>query len=157
MDVQEQSYYFFRKLVYVLYKEIGALQPRVHPQLASKALITSPYFQGERERQAAELYLQIEHETDLGSIVAGFEQRTGLTLDDIHRAFVDGDWRNKFGAYNFGGPKWVRIAEAALELRASIAQEDWDRAAGLVQDIKSLKTNQGYLVNMFEWTERRRS
>lgn len=147
--------YFFRKLVYVLYQEIGALQVRHHPQIAAKAYLKNAFFQGERERQAADLYHQIEHEEDLGVVQAMFHQRTGLTLEDIHRAFSEGDWRNKFGGYNFGGPKWVRIAEIALELRRQIEQQDWDAAAATIQEVKGLKTNQGYLVNLFERSDRR--
>lgn len=156
MDSQQQAFYIFRKLVYVLYQEIGALQTRNHPQLAHKAFLKTAFFQGERERMAASLYHQIENEESLDAIVEMFQQRTNLSLEDILRAFVEGDWRNKFGAYNSGGPKWVRIAEIALELRKSIQDQNWEEAAVLIQEVKGLKTNQGYLVNLFEWSERRR-
>lgn len=156
MDTQQQALFIFRKLVYVLYQEIGALQARNHPELARKAFLTTTFFQGERERQAAELYHQIESEENVDTIVEMFKQRTGLDLQDIHRAFAEGDWRNKFSKYNFGGPKWVRISEIALELRRQIEQKNWEEAEILIQEIKGMKTNQGYLVSMFEWTERRR-
>ena len=155
MDSQQQALYIFRKLVYVLYQEIGALQTRNHPQIAKKAFMKTAFFQGERERQAAALYHQIENETDLAKVEEMFQQRTGLTLNDIHRAFAEGDWRNKFGAYNFGGPKWVRIAEIALALRSELEQQNWEEVAVLVQEVKAMKTNQGYLVNLFERSERR--
>jgi hypothetical protein len=139
----------------VLYLEIGALQPRNHPEIAGKARLNSAFFQREKERQAAALYRQTERETDLEKIVAPYVERTGLTLEDIHRAFAEGDWRNKFGAYNFGGPRWERIAAAALQLRQALEQQDHEKIAGLVQEIKGLKTNQGYLINQFERSERR--
>jgi hypothetical protein len=157
MDTQQQALFIFRKLVYVLYQEIGALQTRNHPQLAQKAFLKTAFFQGERERQAASLYHQIENEENLETIVGMFQQRTGLTLEDIHRAFVEGDWRNKFGSYNFGGPKWVRISEVALELRKMIQEQNWEEVMVLIQEIKGLKTNQGYLISMFDWSERRRN
>lgn len=156
MDEKEQALYFFRKVVYTLYLEIGALQEQIHPEIASKADLTNAFFHGEKERQAASLYLVSEKETEPKKIVAPYKERTGLTLEDIHQAFVEGDWRNKFGGYNFGGPKWIRIAEAALELGEKIEQEDWQGASDLVYDLKKLKTNQGYLINQFERTERRR-
>lgn len=156
MEIRQQAYFIFRKLVYVLYQEIGALLPRNHPQVAKKAYLKTAYFQGERERQAASLYHQIENEENLDTIVAMFHQRTGLFLEDIHQAFAEGDWKNKYGAFNSGGPKWVRIAEVTLELRRLIQEENWEAAELLILDIKGLKTNQGYLVNLFEWTERRR-
>jgi hypothetical protein len=156
MDTQQQALYIFRKLVYVLYQEIGALQTRNHPDIARKAFLKNTFFQGERERQAADLYHLIEAEENLDTVEEMFKQRTGLSLDDINRAFAEGDWRNKFGSYNFGGPKWVRISEIALELRGHIQQENWEEAAILIQEVKSLKINQGYLVNFFDWSERRR-
>jgi hypothetical protein len=156
MDERQQIFYIFRKLVYVLYQEIGALQPKIHPEIAQKADIKGGFFQGERERMAAELYLQIESEHDPEKIIAPFQMRTGLTLEDIHRAFVEGDWKNRFGSFNFGGPKWVKIAEVTLQLRTLIEQQAWEDAAVLIHEIKGLKNNQGYLINAFERTERRR-
>jgi len=156
MDNRETALYVFRKLVYVLYKEIGALQPHIHQEIARKAKLDNAFFQRDKEREAANLDHQVETETDPAKIVAPFQERTGLTLEDIHQALVEGDWKNKFGSYNFGGPKWVRIAEAALALREKIEQEDWEGSAELVHEIKGLKSNQGYLINQFERAERRR-
>ena len=156
MDERETALFFFRKLVYLLYLEIGALKYRVHPALAEKARLNTAFFQREKERQANELYLGIENETDLAKIQAPFEERTGLTLEDVHRVFREGDWHNRYGAYNFGGPKWQKIAEVTLELRGLIEQEDWNKASELLYEIKGLKTNQGHLIHQFERTERRR-
>jgi hypothetical protein len=155
MDDRESALYIFRMLVYVLYLEIGALQKRIHPAVARKARLDTAFFQRDKAREAASLYHQVENETAPARIVAPFKERTGLTLEDIYRAFHEGDWRNKFGAYNFGGPKWERIAEAALDLRRLIEQEDWQGAAEMVHEIKGLKSNQGYLINQFERVERR--
>jgi len=156
MNSQEEALYFYRKLIYVLYLEIGVLTPQIHSGTAAKADITNGFFHGEKQKQAAGLYHQVEAETDTNKIIAPFIERTGLTIEDILQAFQEGNWRNKFGAYHFGGPRWVKIAEAALELKKRIDQEDWEQATELVFDIKRMKTNQGFLVNQFEWTERRR-
>ncbi len=156
MDEKELALYFFRKLVYVLYLEIGSLQPKIHEKIAEKADIKNAFFQGEKRRHASELYYKTEQEQDPAKILAPYEERTRLTLDDVQRAFVEGDWRNKFGAYNYGGPRWVRVAEVTQQLRDLIEQQDWEQAVVLIQEIKSLKTNQGYLVSQFERTERRR-
>jgi hypothetical protein len=155
-EKQEVVLYFFRKMVYVLYLEIGALNHHVHPEVANKAYLKTAFFQREKERQAASLYYLIEHETDPEIIVEPFRERTGLTLEDIHKAFAEGDWRNKFGGYTFGGPRWIRVAELTLELRNLIKQEAWEQANVLLFEIKGLKTNQGFLINQFERTERRR-
>ena len=156
MDEQQTGLYIFRKLVYVLYLEIGALQPRIHPELARKARLKSAFFEREKERQATELYRETEFETDLKKIVAPYIERTGLTLEDIHRAFAEGDWRNKFGAFTFGGPKWEHIADLTLQLRQALEQGQSETVARLVQEIKGLKTNQGYLIKQFERSDRRR-
>ncbi len=155
-DTRETALYVFRKLIYLLYLEVGALRPKIHRQIAAKARLKSAFFQREKERQAAVLYHDIEQETDPERIVAPFSERTGLTLEDVYRAFSEGDWRNKYGAYNFGGPKWARVAEVTLELRRSLEARDGEKTAELLQEIKGLKTNQGYLINQFERTERRR-
>lgn len=156
MDDRETALYVFRKLVYVLYLEIGTLQPRIHQAVARKAKLDNAFFQRDKEREAARLDQQVENETDPANIVAPYQERTGLTLEDIHRAFVEGDWKNKFGGFNFGGPKWARISEEALELRQKIEQEDWEGAAEVVHEVKGLKSNQGYLINQFERADRRR-
>jgi hypothetical protein len=157
MNNQDEALFFFRKLVYAVYLEIGSLQPRIHPEIAEKADITNQFFTGDKQKHTAELYYMVEHKTTTPEILAPFVERTSLTLEDIHRAFVEGDWRNKFGAYNFGGPRWVKITETTMRLRDLIDQQDWEAAADLVFDVKKLKTNQGFLIHMFEWTERRRS
>lgn len=156
MEIRESALYFMRKLAYVLYLEIGALTPSVHPELAEKADIKNAFFTRDKERQAIELYRQTLSAASPDQILAPYLERTGLSLDDVHRAFVEGDWRNRFGAFNFGGPKWVKVAEAALNLRQAIREEDWTKVEDLLFEIKGLKTNQGYLVNQFERSERER-
>ncbi len=154
MDDRELALYIFRKMVYTLYLEVGGLKPSIHPELAEKADLENVFFHGEKERHAAKLYRQTEKETDPERILEPYVLRTHLTLEDVHRAFAEGDWRNKFGGYNLGGPKWARIAEVALELRRVIDAQDWEEAGELVYEVKKLKTNQGYLINQFERTDR---
>ncbi len=156
LSPEEEVLYVYRKLIYVLYLEIGALQPRIHPEVAARADLRSAFFERNKERHAAALYHQSESERNPSLIEAPYQQRTGLTLEDIHEAFADGDWKNKFGQYNFGGPKWEHIAKLTLELRGLIQKGAWEDASALVYEIKKLKTNQGHLVNQFERSERRR-
>lgn len=156
MDTRESALYIFRKLVSLLYLEVGALQPVVHPEIAKKAKLKTAFFTREKERQVADLYRETESQVTPQAIVAPYEERTGLSLDDVRRVFVEGDWRNKFGGYNFGGPKWQKIAEDTVALRGLIEKEDWEEVEMLLHEIKGLKTNQGYLINQFERTDRRR-
>jgi hypothetical protein len=156
MDVTNPALYIFRKMVYLVYLEIGALTPRVHPELAAKAFLKTAYFQREKERQALELYRYSEGQEDVDHILAPYVERTNLTLEEVHRVLSEGDWRNKFGGYNFGGPKWEKIAEMTLALRDAIRQGDQEVVDEVLFEIKRFKTNQGYLINMFERTERKR-
>lgn len=156
LSQEDEVLYVYRKLIYVLYLEIGALQPRIHPEVAARADMRSAFFERNKERYAADLYHQSESEKDPAKIEMPYQQRTGLMLEDIHQAFAEGEWKNKFGQYNFGGPKWAHIAKLTLELRELIQKGQWEDASALVYDIKKLKTNQGHLVNQFERSERRR-
>lgn len=155
MDEKETTLYFFRKLVYVLYQEVGSLQHRVHPELARKANLKSAFFEREKERQAAALYQLTEQETDTNKIIEPYALRTGLSLEDVERAFREGDWKNKFGGYTFGGPRWARIAEVTLRLKKLIDVGDWEEAADLTYEIKKLKSNQAFVINLFERGDRR--
>ncbi len=156
MDDKEKALNIFRRLVYVLYLEMGAFQADIYPEIAQKARLNTSFFQGDKAHQATDLYFHIEQETDPAKILAPFEERTGLSLEDVHLAFEKGDWRNKHGGFNFGGPKWARIAEAAVELCQHIQQANWEESAVVVHKIMGLKNNQGYLVNQLERIERRR-
>ena len=115
MNEREKAFFFFRKLVFCIYSEVGALRSEVHPELAAKAALTSSYFQRERRKQAALLYQQIEKEEDTARILAPFEERTKLSLTDVNRIFKEGNWQNKYKGHNFGGPKWARITAITLD------------------------------------------
>jgi hypothetical protein len=156
MENQATALEIFRRLVYALYLEIGALQPANHPEIARKARLNTAFFQRDKERQVFELYRQVKSEPTTAKILAPFEERTGLSLEDIARAFSEGEWRNRFGSFNFGGPRWARIAEATLKLRQQIDQGDEEETAFLLHLIKGLKNNQGYLINQLERVDRRR-
>jgi hypothetical protein len=156
MDEKATALYFFRKMVYVCYLEIGSLQHRNHPQLAAKALLKTAFFEREKEKQAVALYRQTENEESPAAILNPYIERTGLTLEDVERAFREGDWRNKFGGYTFGGPRWAKIAKATLELGQFIEQADWEKSVDLIYEIKKMKSNQTYLISHFERGDRRR-
>jgi hypothetical protein len=124
--------------------------------MAAKALLKTAFFEREKEKQAVALYRMTENEESPAVILAPYIERTGLTLENVHRAFAEGDWKNKFGKYTFGGPRWARIAELTLDLQKLIEQGDWEKTVDLIYEIKKLKTNQTYLVSHFERGDRRR-
>jgi len=150
----ELALFFYRKLLFALYAEIGALQPHHHEEIARKADLTHGFFQREREKQAGQIYHRTVHLTDPAAIEEPYRDRTGLSLEDVHQAFAEGNWKNKFQAYSLGGPRWAGIAEKTLELRDVIQRGDWDRVQTLTLEIKGMKHNQGYLVDLFDRTER---
>lgn len=156
MDDRETALFIFRKLIFALFSEIGALQPDNHPEIAKKADLTHGFFQREREKQSAQLYLLTEQAQTTGEILQPYIDRTGLTLEDVERAFREGNWRNKFKGYTFGGPRWARIARIAMELRDVIDRQAWEEARPLIYDIKKMKHNRGLLIDLFDRTERYR-
>lgn len=154
MDQKERALYFFRKMVYCIYTEIGSLQASVHPELMEKAKSNTPFFHGDRKKQTALIYLEIEQEQKTNRILSPFKQRTGLSLQDVQRAFSEGNWQNRFHQYTFGGPRWVAITEKTVQLKELIDEENWEKADELTYEIKGLKTNFNYLIEEFEKTER---
>ncbi len=153
MDTNQKALYYFRKLVYCLYREIGVLLPRNHREIAAKARLDSGFFKGERKKQASALYHLTEDEENTGVILKPYEERTGLLLEDIHRAFAEGDWRNSCGSYSFGGPKWASIAKKVLELRRVIDNQDWGTVDSLIREIDTLEHNTGLITEKFGQTE----
>jgi len=56
MTPKQEALFFFRKLVYCVYREIGVLKPQNHVELAAKANRKTTFFSEDRKRQAGELY-----------------------------------------------------------------------------------------------------
>lgn len=157
MDDKQLALFYFRKLVFALYGEIGALQPENHPELANKADLRHGFFQREREKQAAQIYLLTEQVQTPAEILQPYEERTGLNLEDVERAFREGNWKNKFKGYNFGGPRWAHIAAVTQRLRDVIERQAWDEVGLLDYEIKKLKHNRGLVIELFDRIERYRS
>lgn len=154
MDPQEEALLYFRKLLFLLYREIGALQPQIHAELAAKAKRTNWFFTGGRKKVALDLYRKSEREATVQNILLPYVERTGLTLEDLRRAFAEGNWSNRYGGHWMGGPKWAHITEKTIELKELIDHQDWDRFPDLALDVRGLKDNQGYLIEKFDQTER---
>jgi len=154
MNDPQQALFFFRKVVFCLYREAGAMNENTHAELAQKAQLKTAYFQGARKRMAAQIYHQIKKETQTGRILMPFMLRTGLNLEDLQQLFAEGNWQGKFKKIFQGGPKWARIAEEAIRLRDAIDEADWSAALLVTHTLKGMKTNNGFLVDEFELTER---
>lgn len=148
-NVESDSLDFFRKEVSFLYREIGILKTRNHPELAAKARLDGGFFSPSRKSLAKDYYHQTKTQDDPSVILKPYVEHTGLDLEDIYRIFDEGDWKNSYGGYSYGGPKWAKIAKNALELRDAIDRGDWDEAWEITRRGKSLEHNNGLLVNKF--------
>src|SRR4030065_866991 len=152
MTEKQIALYYFRKLLYCLYREIGILKPRNHPVLAQKARLDSSFFSKDRKRQAAEIYHQTESEGNTSHIIEPYHERTVLSLDELFIIFKDGKWENSTGGYSYGGPKWAKIADATISLQKRIESEDWEDINSLISKIDLLAHNNGKIIDKFKDT-----
>ncbi len=140
----------FRKLVALLYREIGVLDSRNHRELASKRNLQSGFFANPaRKRMAREIYQRTKTAPKPDAPANELETITGLSLHDIERGFRDGDWRNPSGGYSYGGPKWGAIASATVLLRDAIENRDASGMRRLLKEIDALEHNNGRIVTKF--------
>src|SRR5713226_837411 len=115
-DVQKRGLDYFRRVVTLVYREIGVLKPSNHQAIFSKANIPGGFFGQNRKAQARELYKSSLSDNSITQTLERYEERTGLTLEDVHEAFGAGNWRLASGVCAFGGPKWAAIANVAIQL-----------------------------------------
>ena len=136
----------YRRLVALLYREVGVIRKSHHAQVFAK-IRQDPLFQPtSRKDRARQLYKLTLSEMTPSGIEAPFVRQSGLTVQDIHEAFVNGNWLNYSGGYSYGGPRWALIAETALKLRAAIEAEAYSEIEDLLQKVKGLKHNNGLII-----------
>jgi hypothetical protein len=138
----------FRRLVSLLYREIGVLKPQNHADVAAKAKLSAPFFK-DRKRDAKRVYQETRYEKRLEVILEAYHARTGLALEDVYQAFNRGKWTTAGGRIAFGGPKWAAIAKFTLDLRDAIASHDQERQTMLIAQIDVLEHNNGSIVEKF--------
>jgi atypical dual specificity phosphatase len=140
----------FRRLVALLYREIGVLNPRNHPELAGKRKLESGFFATPaRKTMPREVYQRTKLSPDLEATVYELQALTGLSLHDIESAFREGAWGNGSGGYSYGGPKWAAIASATRSLRDAIVKHDTSRMRHVLDEIGRLEHNNGRIVTKF--------
>jgi hypothetical protein len=142
---EEQALEYFRRLVALLYREVAAVQKWELEALRAKGGEKLRRFAERRKDRAREIYHLLAAEVQTGRIVGPYESETGLSLDEVCRAFGDGHW-----SPGWGGPRWATIARATLELRDAIDRADWGAALALVVRINGLKHNHGFIICKFE-------
>jgi hypothetical protein len=143
--VQKRAIDYFRRLVALIYREIGVLKSANHPDIAKKALLQGGFFGADRKEKAKQIYRLTLTDSTRDQIVARYVKQTGLTLHDVAEAFEAGHWP---GAA-FGGPKWGKIVRFTIELGSAIQNGTWDNAERLLVEIDKLEHNTGRIVSKF--------
>ncbi len=144
-----------RKLVALLYREIGVLDIYNHPELAGKRKLESGFFPRQRKVMSRKFYRKTEQNGAVEGLVTSLEACTGLSLCDIERAFREGHWKNRSDGYSYGGPKWALIAQTTIALQAAIAENDLAAMLRLLHEVGRLEHNNGRIVDKFSELEAR--
>ena len=144
-SVEQRALDYFRRLVALIYREIGVLKPRNHPEIAKKALLQGGFFGADRKEKARQIYQLTLTDNTRDPIVARFVKQTGLTLQDVALAFEAGHWLGSA----FGGPKWAQIVRSTIELGNALEKNALDEAERLLAEIDRLEHNTGRIVSKF--------
>jgi hypothetical protein len=148
-DVQKRGLDYFRRVVALVYREVGVLRASNHKALFSKANIPGGFFGQDRKAHARRLYKSSLSDNSITQTLERYKRRTGLTLEDVHEAFDAGNWRLASGVCAFGGPKWASIANVAIQLGSAIQGQIWPEVARLADSVETLEHNNGKIIKKF--------
>ena len=149
MTREKEALDYFRKLVSLLYREVGAIERDNHPELFDRSTMATSGFSAARKFEAKKIYRTTISEVDPERIVAPYVARTRLSLEDVFKSFHEGDWLLGKKRYSFGGPNWARIAGTTLSLRDVILKKEWHRVPRLIAEVNVLCHNHGRIVDKF--------
>jgi hypothetical protein len=145
---------YFRRLVSLVYREVGVLSEHNHPAVYSRAKIGEGFFGSGRKRRAAEIYAQTVAMELPQEITRPYLEATGLSLEQVESAFSEGEWRTRGGYYAFGGPRWASITAYTIALGRALDEGDWCRVETLLVETSNLRHNNGFVVDKFADIER---
>jgi hypothetical protein len=148
--IKENAYDYFRKLVSFIYREVGILKEKNHPELYKKSKMVCSGFAGNRKKKAKEIYHLTKNEISTQAILKFYEEQTNLTLNEIYEIFAKGDWLLGRTCYSFGGPRWAEVTKTALDLKEAIDSENWDSIYNIIKYIKKLQHNNGSISEKFK-------
>ena len=148
MTPETEALIYYRKLASLLYREIGAMKQANHPELYDKSKIAA--VKERRREDPKRIYHESKSTRDVETIDRHYVEWSRLTLEEVSRAFRDGDWLLGSTRHSFGGPKWASVAEVTLTLRKAILTQDWGKVPQLVKTIKGLHHNNGLVVDKFK-------
>ena len=145
-ELRNEALDHFKKMASLIYREGRSINQYRHPEVYEK--ITNPFY-GLRHSDAVKqntkgIYRETKDEDDVDSVLVRYRDYCGLTLGDIHLAFDEGSWRG-----SFGGRRWARITEVAIEILEALDYEDESELQDLVHCVPILQHNNGLLVNKY--------
>lgn len=150
MDQRDNALYYFRNLIYCLYREIRVFEKRNYPKFFFKTLANSDYFDKyEGLIKADNLYTTTEQEQNVNRVIYAYFKETGFKLEEILEVFSQGDWERN-GCISYGGPKWAEIAKVTLSLKNAIEQDDHKEMKTLIEAVNDLEHNHDKIVNKFK-------
>ena len=148
-NIQSRGLNYFRRVVALLYREIGVLKASHHVAIAAKVNKSGGFFGEQRKVEAKKLYKLSLTDISIDLTLTRYVKRTGLTLEDVYEAFQSGTWGSASGTFSFGGPRWAAIALAAIELASAIRSKAWPEVEDVIGKIDGLKHNNGSIVTKF--------
>ena len=150
MIPENEALEYYRKLMSLIYREIGAMWAENHLELYDKSKIGTSKLRQTRKEDTKCFYHKSKSDNDVGLIDQYYVEWSGLILEEVLKAFQEGDWLLDRKQYSWGGPKWARVTETTLALREIILNEDWQGMPQLVDRIKNLRHNTGWVVEKFK-------
>ena len=147
--IQSRGLDYFRRVVALVYREIGVLKASNHAAVAAKINAAGGFFGPQRKVEAQKLYKLSLTDISVDHTLTRYAKRTGLTLDDVYEAFRSGKWSTASGGFAFGGPKWAAITKTATELGSAIRSKNWSEVEATINVIDGLEHNNGRIVGKF--------
>ncbi len=141
---------YYRRLVSLVYREVGSMCRQNHPELYNKSNIGKCNLGATRKDDAKKLYLESKDNEDIGQIERSYVQWFGLTLEEVNTVFDEGDGLLGGNRCWYGGPRWAKITHATLDLRNAILNNNPEQQSSLVQKIRMLKHNTGLIIEKFK-------
>lgn len=151
--VRSREWCVFRNLVHAVYREARHFGPpadnEAHVTVSSGPLL--PYAkrcrQARAELKSTSLYSLTARAKSTTDVLRPYQEKTGLSLDDMIRLFKLPNWKP-----SYGGLKWTTIAETLKELVSALDAEDPIRAKGIADRVFHLQHNSGPLVpSQVDW------
>ena len=158
MTTEAEALVWYRRLVSRIYREIGAMEQKHHPELYSKSKIGSLNLNANRDARienAKLKYRESKSDHEVETIDRRYEEWVGLTLQEVLQSFKEGNWRipgvpDTEEEYSYGGPKWAVIVETTFDLRKAIVNKDWEQASLVIDKVQHLRHNTNLLVKQLE-------